>query len=412
MGRFQYKALTPDGNVVEDVMEAQSRDSVVARLRDADQLPISVEAAVADEATAGEGSAPRAAASADRRRKRVPAEALILFTRQLGTLLNARLPLQQALAVVAEATAETMGGIADNLRHRVREGATLSAAMAAHPQAFDPFYRAIVVAGEGGGALEDSLGRLAQYLERASHLRAQVRSALIYPAILLAAALVSVTIIMTVVLPQFEALFRSTASELPWATRAIFAVASAMREHGLALAAVVAAGGVGIYLYLRSAAAVGRLDGVMLTLPWVGRLVQMMEFERIFRSLAALIGNGVGLAKALELAGAVARNRVIAAAVADANGRVKHGERLTDAIAAQPVVPRMAVHLIRVGDESGELETMLTKLADIFAAEVELALKRLVTVIEPALIVLIGLFVAVIVVSLLSAIVGVNAIVL
>lgn len=411
MGRFLYKALTPDGNVVEDVMEAQSRDNVVARLRDADQLPISVEAAGTDDGPA-EHSLSRGDATPDRRRVRVPTEALILFTRQLGTLLNARLPLEQALAVVAQATTATMGGIAGNLRQRVREGATLSEAMAAQPHAFDPFYRAIVVAGEGGGALEDTLGRLAQYLERAQRLRTQVRSALIYPAILLAAALVSVTIIMTVVLPQFEALFRSTASDLPWATKAIFAIAGVLRDHGLTLGAVGAAAGVGIYLYLRSAVAVGRLDRFILALPWVGRLVQTMEFERIFRSLAVLIGNGVGLAKALELAGAVARNRVVKSAVADANGRVKHGERLTDAFAAQPVVPRMAVHLIRVGDESGELETMLTKLADIFSTEVESELKRLITVIEPALIVLIGLFVAVIIVSLLSAIVGVNAIVL
>lgn len=412
MSRFQYKALTPDGNVVEDVMEAQSRDSVVARLRDADQLPISVEAAGTDDAPAVEILPPRAAAPGDRRRARVPAAALILFTRQLGTLLNARLPLEQALAVVAQATAETMGDVTGHLRQRVREGATLSEAMAAQPHVFDPFYRAIVVAGEGGGALEDGLGRLAQYLERAHQLRAQVRSALIYPAILLTAALVSVTIIMTIVLPQFEALFRSTASELPWATKVIFAIAGVMRDHGLTLAAVAVAAGIGIYWYVRSAAAAGRLDRLILALPWVGRLVQTMEFERIFRSLAVLIGNGVGLAKALELAGAVARNRVIASAVADANGRVKHGERLTDAFAAQPAVPRMAVHLIRVGDESGELETMLTKLADIFSAEVESDLKRLIAVIEPTLIVLIGLFVAVIVVSLLSAIVGVNAIVL
>ncbi len=412
MGRFQYKALTPDGNVVEDVMEAQNRDSVVARLRNADQLPISVVDAGGDTAVGGEIARLGAATPADRPRRRLAPSSLILFTRQLSTLLNARLPLQQALAVVGQATDESMRVIADNLRHRVREGATLSEAMAAHPQAFDLFYRAIIVAGEGGGALEDSLARLAQYLERAAQLRAQVRSALIYPGILLAAALVSVTVIMTVVVPQFEALFRSTGGELPWTTRAIFAVAGVLRDHGLVLASVLVAAGVGLYLYLRGAVAAGRFDRLALALPWFGRLVQMMEFERIFRALAVLIGNGVDLSKALELSGAVARNRVVAGAVADANGRVKHGERLTDAFAAQPVVPRMAVHLVRVGDESGELETILGKLADIFAADVESSLKRLVTVIEPALIVLVGLFVAVIVVSLLSAIVGVNAIVL
>lgn len=418
MGRFQYRALMPSGDVIEDIMEAPNRDSVIARLRDADQLPISVSPTGAeettDEATPRPGHGHRTAAGlrqSGRGAERVSVEALAVFTRQLGTLLGARLSLHEALRVIADAGgSETIIAIAGDLRRRVREGTPLSDAMDAFPRVFDKFYRAMVRAGEGGGALEDSLGWIADYLEGASRFRDQVRSALIYPIFLLAAACVSVAILITVVLPQFDALFRSAAGDLPWVTRAVFTAAAFVREDGLYVVLGLAIIGTALWLKMRTATARHRWDGFILRLPLAGELVRIMEFERIFRSLAALIGNGVELSPALDLSAAVARNRVIAAAVNEANTRVREGDRLADAFGRQPIVPRLAQQLIRVGEESSELDAMLVKLADIYAQQLETALKRLVAVIEPALIVLIGLFVAVIIISLFSAIVGVNAI--
>ncbi|MFQ5765779.1 MAG: type II secretion system F family protein, partial [Rhodospirillales bacterium] len=196
----------------------------------------------------------------------------------------------------------------------------------------------------------------------------------------------------------------------PWLTRAVFSAAAFIREDGLFVVLGLAILGGVLWLNMRTAVSRRQWHGFILRLPLAGRLLRMMEFERIFRSLAALIGNGVGLPSALELAAAVARNKVIATVVNEANANVREGTRLADALGRHGVVPSLAVQLIRVGEESGELDAMLVKLADIYAAEVETALKRLVAVIEPALIVLIGLFVAIIVISLLSAIVGVNAI--
>ncbi len=406
MGSFQYKAMTADGAIIEDVMEAQSRDSVVSKLRDAQQLPISV--VIAD------GSAKTTIVptiTAARRGKKLSADDLTIFTRQLSTLLEAGLTLQESLSVAIDAAAsDQTRAIAEKLHQRIRDGATLSDAMNESPEFFDELYSSMVRAGESGGALAEGLSLLSGYMERAQRLKSDIRTALLYPAILMSAAFVSVAILLTIVLPQFEALFRSAASELPALTRWVFAIAGFIRDQGLilllALILVVFLG----RFYLMRSGGQRNLDRIILSFPLAGPLVRMIEFERIFRSLAALIGNGVGLSQALEHGVAVARNRVVATALAEINEAVKDGESLADAMARQDAVPSLARHLIRVGEAGGTLQPMLMKLSAIYATELEIRLKRLVVVIEPTLILLIGVFVAIIVISLLSAIVGINAI--
>ncbi len=412
MSRFQYKVMTPDGDIVEEVMEAASRDEVVAHIRDSGRLPIDISAL--DEHAAPEPDATPAALSAGTRRRDGPNhKALALFTRKLGTLLEADLSLPRALSILAgPGTGDAAARLAGDLHHRIRQGAALSDALDARPDSFDPFYRAMIRAGEGAGALGGTLGRLADFLDKATALRQAVRSALIYPTILLCAAVISIAFLITLVLPQFETLLRGAPGELPGTTKAVFAVADFLRAWGW----VLLAGLLAPFALLRSPLGGAWLrrwaDRWALRLPLAGEMIRMAEFERIFRSLAALVENGVGLHRALELVAAIARNRVIADAVAAANQAVRNGELLSDALAAHKAVPPLAVQLIRVGEESGALDAMLLRIADIFAAEVELTLKRLVSLIEPALIILIGVLVATIVVSLLSAIAGINALAL
>jgi general secretion pathway protein F len=212
-------------------------------------------------------------------------------------------------------------------------------------------------------------------------------------------------------LPQFETLLRNVPGTLPLPTRLVFATAEFMRTWGPVTLAGLLLGGYALRLWLRDVLARRWFDRSLLSLPLVGRLVTLIEFERVLRSLSALVNNGVGLTRAIELVTAVAHNRAVSAAVRDVNLLIKQGERLSDALGTQPVVPRLAVQLIKVGEESGALAAMLLRLADMFAQDVEITLRRLVSIIEPALIVLIGLLVATIVLSLLTAIVGINAII-
>lgn len=413
MNRFHYRGMTQDGKVVEDVIEADSRDEVVARIRASGRLPIDIAPLDQDVVATRAGAATVSSESYGVRRSRANQKALALFTRKLGTLLEAGLTLPHALSILAgPGTADAAAALARDLHHRIREGAALSDAMDAHPDQFDPFYRAMIRAGEGAGALGGTLGRLADFLDRAMALRAAIRSALIYPAILLAAAVISIALLVALVLPQFESLLRGAPGELPAVTLAVFAVADFLRVWGWVLLAGLALpfaiarssfGGAGLRR---------RADRFWLRLPVVGEMIRMAEFERIFRSLATLIENGVALPRALELVSGVAHNRMIADAVAAANPAVRRGEKLSEALAPHEAVPPLAVQLIHVGEESGALDAMLRRIADIFAGESELTLKRLVALIEPALIILIGVLIATIVVSLLSAIVGINALAL
>jgi len=413
VSRFHYKMMTPDGEIVEDVMEASSRDEVVAHIRKSGRLPIDIAALDADALPDTPIGPAAASARPTRGRPRTDQRALALFTRKLGTLLDAGLTLPRALSILANpGTADASASLARDLHHRLRQGAALSDAMDMHPDRFDPFYRAMIRAGEGAGVLGGTLGRLADFLDKATALRSAIRSALIYPMILLAAAVVSVALLVTLVLPQFESLLRAAPGELPGVTKAVFAVADFLRNWGWAVLAGLLVPFVLTRPSLGGAGARRAMDRWALRLPLAGELIRKTEFERIFRSLAALIENGVALPRALELASAIARNGVIADAVTAAIPAVRQGEPLSGALGAHEAVPRLAVQLLHVGEESGALDTMLLRTADIFAVDVELALKRLVSLIEPALIILIGVLVATIVVSLLSAIMGINALAL
>jgi len=292
----------------------------------------------------------------------------------------------------------------------VRQGEALSSALAGHPALFDGLYRAMVRAGEAGGELPAALGRLAGYLQRRAAMVAAVRASLTYPAILTAGAFFSVIILVTVVVPQFEGLFREAAADLPVVTRGVIGLSHLLRDWGWAILLMLAA--LSLRARGRDPAWRARLDGAVLRLPMAGRLVLLIETERFARTLEALLANRVALPDALALAGKAISNRLLADSVRDAVGQVRQGQSLSAALARGGLFPRFAVELVKVGEESGRLPVMLATLADGYATTAEAELRRAVTLLEPALIVIIGGLVGLIVVSLLSAIVGINALVL
>lgn len=361
--------------------------------------------------------APQPAAHAPRKAKRgkaaLPSHLQPVFTRELQVLLAAGLPMDRALRIIVESTADDrVATAADALLARVRGGALLSEAMDATPDRFDEFLRTAVRAGEAGGSLAEVLDQVASYQERGQRLLRSVRTALIYPSILAFAAAFSVILLLTLVVPQFEVLFRQSAQVPPLATRAVIAISAFVRSWGWIAPAAALVG----WLVLRWRYSGARRRVVLhrraLRLPFVGRVIAGVSVERLARSLATLLANGVGLPEALGLVASTVPNRAVGAVVAAAVDRVKQGERLADALDEGNVLPPLAVQLVRVGEEGGRLVDMLARLADIYAGEVDVAVRRLTAVIEPVLILVIGTVVGGIVLSLLAAIAGLNALAL
>jgi general secretion pathway protein F len=408
MGSYRYKGVDTQGEVVEGRMEAGAEAEVVKRLQEAGLLPIQVQAA------SGAGSVASLLPSLWRggmqglRRRDVAA-----FTQELATLLGAGLALDRALQMLLELTDDTrLRRVIARIDERVRAGATLSAALEEHGGPFSGLYVSMVRAGEASGALDQALARLAEHLERMRELRNSVLSALIYPLILLVVAGVSVLVLLIVVVPRFTALFEDMGAALPLSTQLVFSTAELLRGYGW----ILAVGVLGMIAYVRVQRAVPsvrrRWDRRLLRVPVLGDVLIKVEVARFSRTLGTLLGSGVPLLGALGIVRDTLTNRAVAEAVEHASGELQQGRGLAGPLAGTEVFPRMAVQMIRVGEESGRLDEMLLRVAGVYDREVRLAIQRLLALLEPVLIVGLGLLIAAIVLALLSAVLSMNELVL
>jgi general secretion pathway protein F len=366
---------------------------VISRLQDQGHLP--VEARRADQA-GGEGL------GALFKRKEFGSEQVLQFTQQLATLLGAGQPLDRALGILLELpdTPEARK-VVERVRESVRGGTPLSTALEQQHGTFSRLYVNLVRAGEAGGNLHESLRRLAEYLERSAQLRSRVINALIYPVILVVLVLASVTFLLAFVVPQFQALFESMNAKLPWYSTLVLQVSLLVRDWwwlGLAAAAVLAGW---LASRMNNPTARRAIDARVLAWKFPGDLIAKLDTARLARTLGTLVRNGVPLLTALNLSRPVLSNRVLAEAIEAATEDVKTGSGLGYAMARQKCFPRLAVHMIQVGEESGELDAMLLKTADTFDQETANALDRLLAALVPALTVLMTLVVGAIMISVL-----------
>lgn len=394
MALFRYKALSANGEPLDGQMEAGNADEVIVRLQDQGYLP--VEARRADERVEG------FSLLALGKKRELNADQVLQFTQQLATLLGAGQPLDKAMGILLELpeTGEAKK-VLERVRESVRGGAPLSVALEQQHGLFSRLYVNLVRAGESGGGLDDALRRLADYLERSRELRSRVINALIYPMILIVLVLGSVIFLLVAVVPQFEALFASLNAELAWYTVAVLGLSSALRNGWwvILLALILA----GWWLNGRMADPAWRLklDGWLLNNRYFGTLIARLDTARLSRTLGTLVGNGVPLLTALNLSGNVLSNRVLANALEAASSEVKSGSGLGYALGRQKVFPRLAVQMIQVGEESGELDSLLTKVADTFDIETRNAMDRLLALLVPALTIFMALIVASIILSVL-----------
>jgi len=291
---------------------------------------------------------------------------------------------------------------------QVRDGASLAEAMAAQGQSFPQAYVSMVRAGEAGGALQAVLGRAADFFVRSEAIRQTIVSALIYPALLVLVAALSITLVLTVVLPQFEPVFREAAASLPVGTRIIMSLGEGLRGYWWVLLLVLTLIAVGWRLLKERPTTALRRDRLVLTLPIVGDLVSKFEIGRFSRTLGVLLANGVPAPRALTLCGRVVGNRTIAAAVETVSARFKEGAGLSATLARTGRFPSLSVQLIRIGEETGRLEEMLQEVAEIYEQEVQRALERLLALLVPAITIAMGAAIALIIVAVMTAMISVN----
>jgi general secretion pathway protein F len=410
MALFRYRAVNASGDIAAGELEAANEAEIVDRLRDQGLMPMKVEAALAGKAATASGSASR------RRRwfesRTVNRDQVLALTRELATLLHAGLPLDRALEIlIGLAPTLPVARLLQTIRDQVRGGKSLSQAIDMHRDVFSRFYVNIVRAGEAGGALGVVLTRLADTMERNKELRDSVKSALIYPTILICVAVTSVMVLLGFVVPQFQQTFAQAGKALPLPTQIVIVIGTGLRKYWWLLLIVVAAVVWITRRRLRSPEVRFRWDSRLLRAPLLGDLLGKVEVARFARTLATLLGNGVTLLAGLAIVKETMTNSVLAQALDGVVTRLREGKGFGIPLAETGVYPRLATQMILVGEESGRLEEMLNRVAEVYDREVQVAVKRFLAVLEPALILGLAVLIGGIVFSILLGVMGMSELV-
>ncbi len=405
MAQFQYRAVDPQGKVVEGTVEAAEVPAVVARLHDRGLIPINIASGEASRARAPRVALPQIQAIG---RRRVKGRDLLIMTQELSALVSSGLPLDRGLATLAElADNPEFKRILTEVLHAVQGGKSLAEALGQH-RVFPPLYVNMIRAGEIGGFLELVLQRLAEYLERGQQLRDEVRSALAYPILLTCAMGVSILVLLIYVLPKFSALFTDMGRALPLQARVILGLSDLLRGYWWAGIGLVAMAVGSVRYSIRSPRGRYSWDQWKLRIALVGPLLRKMEVASLARTLGTLLKSGVPMLQALGIVKEVAGNLVISRAIGEVEVGVREGAGIADPLARSGVFPPLAVQMIAVGEETGRLDEMLIRIADHFDREVRVKINQFTRLLEPVMILVMGLGIGFIVISMLSAIFSVN----
>ncbi len=392
--RFRYRAATPDGQVVDGVVQAPSRQSVLEELRRQHLYPVTV-----DESPA------LGAARAGRRLGRRTAVAL--WTRNAATLLGAGVPLDRALAFTAQhAGHDGLAEAVRQVRRAVQGGASLADALGQHPRYFDPLFVAMVAAGESGGVLEVVFERLSEHLEEGTELRSQLRSALLYPALMAVVACIGVIVLLGFVIPRFAAILADVGGTLPLSTRLLLGASTVLVKGWWAWLLLAGAAAYVVPNALARPQTRRRWHGARLSWPWIGDIELKYSTARFARTFGLLLKSGVPALPALKIARASVTNLIVADGVGRAAAALAEGSALAPALAG--TLPPLALQLIAVGEESGRLEELCLRVADTYDGEVRRTLRTAVALLEPLLIVFFGALVGFIALAMLQAIYGIN----
>jgi general secretion pathway protein F len=401
---FEFKALDARGKTIEGLKEADSPKSLRNTLRRENLFLTEVLGQKAAAAAARRDVSVRRFVGG-----RIAAEDIAVTTRQLAVLVGAGVPLVEALtALVDQVDHERMKRVVSDVKQRVNEGASLADAMAVYPKVFSSLYVNMIRAGESSGALEVVLVRLSDFTESQARLRSKVIATLTYPVFMVAIGALIMGILFSVVIPKITKIFDETRIALPWTTRALIAFSSAVHDWWWALAAAVA---VAIFILLRwRRTPAGRAvwDGWVLTAPVFGRLIRQIAVARFSRTLATLLKSGVPLLTSLDIVKNILGNVRLAKVVEASREAIKEGESIAAPLKRSGEFPPLVYHMIAIGERSGQLEEMLTNIANAYDAQVEARIGALTALLEPVMILVMGVVVAFIVFSILMPILQIN----
>lgn len=404
MNRFHYRAAAADGSIVDGVLIGESREHVVAQLQAAGQIPIRVDRSVSP------GNTFRLKL---KRRNSVTEQQIADSTRDLATLLRAGMPLDRALdTMISLAEGSPLAKLLDDVRQRVNQGAALADAMEQQGRIFSRFYINLLRAGESSGALEQVLERLADHLESSKEVRDSLTSALIYPAILVLVAVTSVLVLLAYVVPQFTQMFEGAGRALPLSTRITISAGEFLQNYGWLLFALAAVTVWTIRRQLQSDSGSYKWHKRLLNLPLAGPVIVKMEVARFARTLSILLQNGLPLLKALCIVKDTMSNHVLAAGIERVAGSLREGQSLARPLAESTDFPQFAIRMIGVGEQSGNLQDILVQIADVYDRDTRTTIKRTLALLEPILILALGVIIAAVIISILIAILSVNELVI
>lgn len=403
MPKFRYMAIDGSGKSVRGVVDAATASAVADQLHGQGRLLLN-----ADE-IGGSGGLLEFLQSDFTLDRGLPKSAIAHFTRELSVMLSAGQDIDHALRFLVESSEDKRATrILEAVRDQVRSGKSLVSAMAEHPRVFSRLYLSLVHAGEASGKLADSLARLADLLERESRLAATIQSALTYPILLVGAAVGTIFLLLTYVLPQFTPIFQQAGAHLPTATRILIGIGDFVRINGVWALIAMLCIFLAAYRMLREPGPRMAVERFLLAVPIVGMLIRRAQAARLTRTLGTLLRNGVGLVSALAIARGVLGNLIAAKIADDAAGQVKSGARLSGALAAGAFFPIQTIHLMQLGEETGRLGDMALRAADIHDEQVQQSVQRMVSLLVPVITIVMGLIVAGIVGSLLMAMLSLN----
>jgi type IV pilus assembly protein PilC len=382
MATFAYSGRTRAGQNVTGERIAETVDAAVAALR-REQILVTQINPVKEKAAPKAAKKPRA--------RSVDPKNLAVFTRQFSVMIDAGLPLVQCLEILGtQEEDKNFSGVILATRADVESGASLADAMKKHPKVFDPLFTNMIAAGEAGGILDTILKRLATYIEKAVKLKGQVKSAMIYPIAVIVIAAVVVGVILWKVIPTFANLFAGLGADLPLPTRVVIALSNNLVRFGPFLIIGMVAASFGLKSYYATPAGRRVIDSIVLKLPILGLLMRKIAVARFCRTLSTLLASGVSILEALDITARTSGNAIVEDAIQTTRKSIERGETIAAPLKDTAVFPPMVVQMIGVGEATGALDTMLSKIADFYEEEVDVAVAGLLTLLEPVMIALLG----------------------
>ncbi|MDD5495478.1 MAG: type II secretion system F family protein [Candidatus Omnitrophica bacterium] len=402
MANFKYAAKDSSGKTITGMLEAKDRAGAMEILRSKEFIIVSLN----ETSGASKGSFSFFSKS------KVKLDDLVIFARQLATMVDAGIPLVSALDILSEQIEnKTFGDVIINVRQDVETGSSLSEAMNKHKKVFSALFVNMVKAGESSGMLDEILDRLAAYLEKTSALQKKIKSALMYPAVVTSMAIGITLLLLLKVIPIFKEIFSGFGADLPVPTLILITISDSLRKYFVIVVILLAGAGYLFSRYLKTDKGRYQFDGFLLNMPVFGILFKKVAISKFTRTLSTLIKSGVPILGALEIVSKTAGNKVVEAAVDKVRMNVREGENVAEPLAKSKIFPPMVVRMVSVGEQAGELEKMLSKIADFYDEQVDTAVSGLTSMIEPLIIAFLGVVIGSIVICMFLPIFKITSIV-